>query len=70
MTLARGLEQHEGDLIVEVLEDGLHALADAYLAEGQVVVRMTEFGIPIPRFLIFAAEDPVTVTFKIRLHSK
>lgn len=46
------------------------ALADAYLVEGQVVVRFSEFRIPIPRFLIFAAEDPVTVAFKIRLTGK
>ncbi len=39
----------------------------AYLARGEVVLRMTEFGIPIPRFLIFVAEDPVTVKLQIRL---
>ncbi|MGH7416762.1 MAG: YceI family protein, partial [Candidatus Rokuibacteriota bacterium] len=39
----------------------------AYLAHGEVVVRITEFGIPIPRFLIFVAEDPVTVKLRIRL---
>jgi len=39
----------------------------AYLAQGEVVVRITEFGIPIPRFLIFVAEDPVTVKLRIRL---
>lgn len=43
------------------------ALASSYLAEGEVTIRMSEFGIPIPRFLIFVAEDPVRVTFKIRL---
>lgn len=43
------------------------ALADAYLAEGQVTLRMSDFGIPIPRFLIFVAEDPVLVRFKVRL---
>lgn len=46
------------------------ALADAYLAEGETVVRLSEFGIPVPRMFIFVAEDPVTVTFKIRLVSK
>ncbi|MGH2399505.1 MAG: YceI family protein [bacterium] len=46
------------------------ALADAYLAEGQVVLRLSEYGIPIPRMFIFVAEDPVTVTFKIRLVPK
>lgn len=39
----------------------------AYIARGEVVVRMTEFGIPIPRFLIFVAEDPVTVKLQIRI---
>lgn len=43
------------------------ALADSYLAEGQVTVRMSELGIPIPRFLIFVAEDPVLITVKVRL---
>lgn len=44
------------------------ALADAYLAEGQVTLRMSDFGIPIPRFLVFVAEDPVLVRFKVRLN--
>ncbi len=39
----------------------------SYVARGEVVVRMTEFGIPIPRFLVFVAEDPVTVKLQIRL---
>ncbi|MDQ7842132.1 MAG: YceI family protein [Armatimonadota bacterium] len=43
------------------------ALADAYLAEGRLTIRLSEFGIPVPRFLIFVAEDPVAVSFKIRL---
>ncbi len=43
------------------------ALADSYLAEGQVTVRLSEFRIPIPRFFIFAAEDPVLITLKVRL---
>jgi len=43
------------------------ALADRYLAEGQVIVRLSDFRIPIPRFFIFVAEDPVVVTLKIRL---
>lgn len=38
-----------------------------YVARGEVVVRITEFDIPIPRFLIFVAEDPVTVKLRIRL---
>ncbi len=43
------------------------ALADEYRASGEVVVKMTEYGIPIPRFLIFVAEDPVTVRLRVRL---
>lgn len=43
------------------------ALADEYRASGEVTVRLSEFGIPIPRFLIFAAEDPVTIRLRVRL---
>ena len=43
------------------------ALTDDYRASGEVTVRMTEFGIPIPRFLIFVAEDPVVVRLRVRL---
>jgi polyisoprenoid-binding protein YceI len=43
------------------------ALADEYRASGEVVIRLSEFGIPIPRFLIFTAEDPVTVRLRVRL---
>jgi polyisoprenoid-binding protein YceI len=45
------------------------ALRDAYLAEGGVTVRMSDFGIPLPRFLIFVAEDPVEVTLRLRLQA-
>ncbi|MGH7753817.1 MAG: YceI family protein [Gemmatimonadales bacterium] len=43
------------------VEDG------GYVARGEVMVRMTDFGLPIPRFLIFVAEDPVRVSLQIRL---
>jgi polyisoprenoid-binding protein YceI len=43
------------------------ALAEEYRATGEVLVRLSEFGIPIPRFLIFVAEDPVTVKVRVRL---
>ncbi len=46
------------------------ALKEAYLAEGQLTVKMSEYHIPIPRFLIFVAEDPVTITLKVRFESK
>lgn len=42
----------------------------AYTARGEVILRMTDFSIPIPRFLIFVAEDPVTVKLQIRLLPK
>ncbi|MDR7418769.1 MAG: YceI family protein [Armatimonadota bacterium] len=34
------------------------ALADEYRAAGELTVRLSAFGIPTPRFLIFVAEDP------------
>jgi len=43
------------------------ALADSYLAEGQVSVRMSDFRIPIPRFLVFVAEDPMEISLQMRL---
>lgn len=43
------------------------APGDRYLADGQVVLRMSEFRIPRPRFLIFVAEDPVEVTLHLSL---
>jgi polyisoprenoid-binding protein YceI len=46
------------------------ALKDAYLAEGQIIVKMSDFKIPIPRFLVFVAVDPVTITLKVRLEQK
>lgn len=46
------------------------ALRDTYLAEGQVTIRLSEFKIPIPRFLIFVAEDPIQITLKVRLTQK
>ncbi len=46
------------------------ALRDVYLVEGQVTIRLSEFQIPIPRFLFFVAEDPVVVTLKLRLAAR
>lgn len=46
------------------------ALKDAYVVEGKVVVKMSDYNIPIPRFLIFVAEDPVTITLKVRFETK
>jgi len=43
------------------------ALRDVYLAEGKATMRLSDFRIPIPRFLFFVAEDPVNVTLKVRL---
>lgn len=42
------------------------ALRDIYLVDGRVTIKMTDFHIPIPRFFIFAAEDPVEITLKVR----
>jgi polyisoprenoid-binding protein YceI len=43
------------------------ALRDVYLIEGKATIRLSDFRIPIPRFLFFVAEDPVNVTLKVRL---
>jgi polyisoprenoid-binding protein YceI len=45
------------------------ALLDSYLIEGTTTIRMTDFSIPIPRFLIFAAEDPVQIKLRVRFVS-
>jgi polyisoprenoid-binding protein YceI len=51
------------DMPVEVTVTG-----DEYRATGEVVVKLSDYGIPIPRFLIFRGEDPVTVKLQIRMH--
>lgn len=43
------------------------ALVDEYRASGEVVVKLSDYGIPLPRFFIFVAEDPVTVRLRVRL---
>ena len=43
------------------------ALADEYRASGEVTIKLSEYGIATPKFLIFAAEDPVTIKLRIRL---
>jgi polyisoprenoid-binding protein YceI len=57
--------------IRDVLRDAqfpatITALGDEFLADAVATVRMAEYQIPSPRFLIFAARDPVTVTLHIR----
>jgi len=42
------------------------ALQDSYLVDGHVTIRMTDFTIPIPRFFIFVAEDPVDIALRVR----
>jgi polyisoprenoid-binding protein YceI len=42
------------------------ALGDEYLATGETTIRLSAFGIPVPRFLLFVAEDPVTVRLQVR----
>ncbi len=46
------------------------ALRDVYLAEGQATIRLSDFRIPIPRFLFFVADDPVSVSLKLRLMAR
>lgn len=41
------------------------ALPDRYVATGEVVLSMSAFQIPLPKFLIFVAEDPVRVTVRV-----
>jgi polyisoprenoid-binding protein YceI len=43
------------------------ALADEYRASGEVTIKLSEYGIAAPKFLIFSAEDPVTIKLRIRL---
>ena len=42
------------------------ALRDSYLVDGKVTIRMTDFAIPVPRFFIFVAEDPVEISMRVR----
>lgn len=46
------------------------ALRDAYLAEGQVTIRPSDFKVSIPRFLVFVAEDAVTISLRVRFREK
>jgi polyisoprenoid-binding protein YceI len=43
------------------------ALADEYRAMGEATIRLADYGIPVPRFLFFVAEDAVVVRVRIRL---
>lgn len=52
----------EVEMPLEIAVEG-----STYTARGEATVRMSDFGIPIPRFLIFVAEDPVTVRLQVRL---
>lgn len=62
-----------GQLMIKGMTQGVEfpvrviALQDSYLVDGKFTLRMTDFGIPIPRFFIFAASDPVVVTMRLRL---
>lgn len=46
------------------------ALENSYQARGETVVKLSDFGIPLPRFLWLVAEDPVTVRLRINLRSR
>lgn len=35
---------------------------DGFRGRAELIIRMSEYGIPIPRFFLFVAEDPVRVT--------
>lgn len=37
-------------------------LPDGFRGRGEVEIRMSEFGIPIPRLFVFVAEDPMRIT--------
>jgi len=41
-----------------------------YAARGEVLVKFSDFGMPLPRFLFFVAEDPVLVKLQVRLQPK
>jgi polyisoprenoid-binding protein YceI len=64
-----------GQLTIKGISHGVEfpvrviALQDSYLVDGKFTLRMTDFGIPIPRFFIFAASDPVEVTMRLRFTS-
>lgn len=40
---------------------------NAYAAHGEVAVRFSDFGLPLPRFLFFVAEDRITIRLAVRL---
>jgi polyisoprenoid-binding protein YceI len=42
------------------------ALADEYRVNGEATIRLSDYGIPIPRFLVFVAEDAVVVKVRAR----
>ncbi|GBD29808.1 hypothetical protein HRbin32_00900 [bacterium HR32] len=44
-------------------------LPDGFRGSSEFELRMSEFGIPIPRFLFFVAEDVVRVTVELRLRA-
>lgn len=43
------------------------AQENGYQARGETVVKLTDFGIPLPRFLWLVAEDQVTVKLRVNL---
>lgn len=43
---------------------------NTYTARGELVVKFSDLGMPLPRFLIFVAEDPVLVRLQVRLQPK
>mgnify|MGYP000409828886 FL=1 len=41
---------------------GITPIPEGFRGKGEFEIRMSEFGIPIPRFFVFVAEDPVRIT--------
>ncbi|MDR5682767.1 MAG: YceI family protein [Armatimonadota bacterium] len=44
-------------------------LPDGFRGRGEFEIKMSDFGIPVPRFLFFVAEDAVKVTVDLLLRS-
>jgi polyisoprenoid-binding protein YceI len=44
-------------------------LPDGFRGQGEFEIRMSDYGIPTPRFLFFVAEDQVRVTIDIVLRN-
>ncbi len=43
---------------------------NTYTAQGEVAIKFTDFGLPIPQFLIFVAEDRILIKLQVQLRPK